>query len=171
MRAIFTAAVIAASVLATPLAAAPHDGKSFIADYDTNGDGRVTRAEFDAVRTTRFAATDTNKDGWVSDVEYLAEYTARLENQLAASDRSEEQKTEERQRQIRQAHVRFGVLDKDKDQKMQRAEYDASGARSFAGMDDDKDTVVTAADVAAVSARQAAEAAERAAADGAAATH
>ncbi|QNQ09489.1 hypothetical protein [Sphingomonas alpina] len=165
MKSIFTAAAIAAGILATPLAAAPHDGRSFIADYDTNGDGQVTRAEFDAVRAERFIATDTNKDGWVSDSEYLAEYTARLEKQLAASDRSEEQKTEERQRQVRQTHVRFGVLDKDKDQKMQKAEYDVSGNRAFAGMDDDKNNVVTSTDIAAVSAKQAAREAARAASE------
>ncbi|MES2057710.1 MAG: hypothetical protein V4564_17375 [Pseudomonadota bacterium] len=167
MKSIFTAAAVATVILAAPLAAAPHDGKNFIADYDMNGDGQVTRAEFDAVRTARFNATDSNKDGWVSDAEYLAEYSARLEKQLAASTLSEEKKTEERQRQIRQTHVRFGVLDKDKDQKMQKAEYDASGERSFAGMDDDKNAVVTATDVAAVASKQAARDAARATADGA----
>jgi len=77
-----------------------------------------------------------------------------LEQQLAASDLSEEKKTEERQRQIRQTHVRFGVLDKDKDAKMVQAEYDASGARAFAEQDDDKNGIVTAADVAATAARR-----------------
>jgi hypothetical protein len=164
MKSIFAAIAI---LLAAPVAAAPHDGKDFIADYDSNSDGQVTRAEFDAVRTARFAATDANRDGWVSDAEYLAEYSARLEQHLTASGLNAEKQTEERQRQTRQTHVRFGVLDTDKDQKMQKAEYDASGARAFAGMDDDKDTVVTAADVAAVKVKQAARAAERAATESA----
>ncbi|AEG48207.1 hypothetical protein Sphch_0511 [Sphingobium chlorophenolicum L-1] len=134
--------------------AAPHEGSAFIHDYDADHDGQVTRAEFDAGRIARFKATDADGNGWVSEEEYVGEYQARLEQQLAASDRSEEKKTEERQRQMRQAHVRFGVLDKDKGGKMIQAEYDASGARAFAEQDDDKDGVVTAADAAATAARQ-----------------
>ncbi|MEQ6333773.1 hypothetical protein [Sphingobium sp. MK2] len=135
-------------------AAAPHEGSAFIRDYDADKDGQVTRAEFDAGRLTRFRATDTNGDGWVSEAEYVAEYRARLEQQLARSERSEEKKAEERQRQIRQTHVRFAVLDKDKDGKMTQTEYDASGARAFAEQDNDKDGIVTAADAAATAARQ-----------------
>ena len=147
---------LAAALLATAgtAVAAPHEGSAFIHDYDADHDGQVTRAEFDAGRIARFKATDANGDGWVSEEEYVGEYHARLEQQLAASDRSEEKKTEERQRQMRQAHVRFGVLDKDKDGKMTQAEYDASGARAFAEQDNDKDGIVTAADAAATAARQ-----------------
>jgi hypothetical protein len=146
-----TAALLAIAGTAT---AAPHEGSAFIHDYDADHDGQVTRAEFDAGRVARFKATDANRDGWVSEKEYVGEYHARLEQQLAASDRSEEKKTEERQRQMRQAHVRFGVLDKDKDGKMIQAEYDASGARAFAEQDNDKDGIVTATDAAATAARQ-----------------
>lgn len=147
---------LAAALVATAATAmaAPHGGSAFIHDYDSDHDGKVTRAEFDAVRVTRFKATDANGDGWVSEDEYVGEYQGRLEQQLAESGLSEEKKTEERQRQIRQAHVRFGVLDKDKDGKMVQAEYDASGARAFAEQDDDKDGIVTQADAAATAARQ-----------------
>lgn len=134
--------------------AAPHEGSAFIRDYDSNQDGQVTRAEFDAVRTLRFKATDANGDGGLSEEEYVGEYSARLEKQLAASPRSEEKKVEERQRQLRQAHVRFGVLDKDNDGKIVQAEYDASGARAFAEQDDDKNGIVTQADASATAARQ-----------------
>ncbi len=147
-------AILLASVAALSAHAAPHEGSSFLHDYDTNKDGSVSRAEFDAERVARFKATDANKDGTVSEEEYVGEYSARLEKQLAASTDSEEAKTEERQRQIRQAHVRFGVLDTNKDQKMQQAEYDASGARAFAQQDDDKDGIVTLADTQATAARQ-----------------
>ena len=140
--------------LAGTAMAAPHEGSAFIHDYDADRDGQVSRAEFDIGRVARFKATDTNGDGWVSENEYVQEYSARLEQQLAASDRSEEKKTEERQRQIRQTHVRFGVLDKDKDGKMSQAEYDLSGARAFAEQDNDKDGIVTATDAAATAARQ-----------------
>ncbi|MDR7155796.1 Ca2+-binding EF-hand superfamily protein [Sphingobium xenophagum] len=146
-----TAALLALTGTAV---AAPHEGSAFIHDYDADHDGQVTRAEFDAGRGARFKTTDANGDGWVSEDEYVKEYSTRLEQQLAASDRSDEKKNEERQRQIRQTHVRFGVLDKDKDGKMIQAEYDLSGARAFAEQDNDKDGIVTAADAAATAARQ-----------------
>lgn len=147
---------LAAAMIATaaPALAAPHEGSAFIHDYDTNHDGQVSRAEFDAVRVARFKATDANHDGWVSEDEYVGEYSARLEQQLASSSLTEDKKVEERQRQIRQAHVRFNILDKDKDVRMSQAEYDASGARAFAEQDDDKDGIVTQADATATAARQ-----------------
>jgi hypothetical protein len=154
-------AIVASLLASGPALSAPHEGNAFIHDYDTDHDGSVSRAEFDAGRIARFEATDTNDDGWVSEEEYVIEYSGRLEEQLKSFDRGEEKKIEERQRQIRQTHVRFGVLDKDKDGKMQKAEYDISGARAFAEQDDDKDGNVSASDVATTSARRAAELAKR----------
>ena len=156
------AAAFTLTALAAPALAASHDPKTFLEEHDLNHDGQATRAEFDQVRTTRFAATDANKDGWVSDPEYLAEYSARLEQELAHSEMTAEKKQEERVRQVRQTHVRFGVLDTDKNQQMSKAEYDASGARAFAENDDDKNGVITASDIAATKARRAARAAAKA---------
>jgi len=123
--------------------AAPHEHSAFITDYDLDKDGKVTPAEFQTVRGQRFSATDANKDGGLSEDEYVGEYKARLETQLAASSDSAERKEEQRVRQIRQAHVRFGVLDTDKDGKISHAEYDASGQRAFAEQDGDGDGVIT----------------------------
>lgn len=153
MKSICIAAVFIA-LAPVPAFAAPHEGSAFIRDYDSDHDGKVTRAEFDAGRVARFTATDANGDGWVSESEYVSEYQVRLERELATSGQSDEKKAEERQRQMRQAHVRFGILDQDKDARMTQAEYDASGARAFAEQDDDKDGIVTAADAAATAARR-----------------
>lgn len=150
-------ATAAIGLLAASAAAAPHGGTAFIRDYDRDGDGQVTRAEFDAVRDVRYKATDANKDGVVDEAEYVGEYTVRLDGQLAASTETAEKKAEERQRQLRQAHVRFGAIDKNKDARIDRAEYDASGAWAFAEQDDDKDGIVTAADAAARRAKRAAQ--------------
>ncbi|HEX7820054.1 MAG TPA: hypothetical protein VF463_05485 [Sphingobium sp.] len=154
MKPVLILAAAAALSTATAASAAPHGGSAFIHDYDTNHDGTVSRAEFDAERTARFKATDANRDGTVSEEEYVGEYSARLEQQLAASTDGAEARTEERQRQIRQAHVRFGILDTNKDQKLQQAEYDVSGARAFAQQDDDRNGIVTQADADATAARQ-----------------
>ncbi|WP_332773075.1 hypothetical protein [Phenylobacterium sp.] len=137
-----TAALLA--LAATSAQAAPHEHSAFIADYDLDKDGKVTAAEFKTVRDKRFAAMDVSKDGGLDEAEYVGEYEGRLNAQLAASPESAERKAEERVRQMRQAHVRFGVLDKDKDAKVSAAEYAASGGRAFAEQDGDKDGVITA---------------------------
>jgi hypothetical protein len=153
-------AVACAITLAAPALAASHDPKTFLQEHDTNHDGQVPRAEFDTARDARFKATDANGDGWVSDAEYLSEYQVRLEADLARSDMTDEKKTEERQRQVRQTHVRFGVLDTNKNQRMEKAEYDVSGARAFAMNDADKNGVITTSDTAAAEARRTARNAE-----------
>ncbi|MEG3085966.1 hypothetical protein [Sphingomonas sp. PB4P5] len=154
------AAAFTLTALAAPALAASHDPKTFLEEHDLNHDGQATRAEFDQLRATRFATTDANTDGWVSDAEYLAEYQARLDRELAQSTLSDEKKQEERVRQVRQTHVRFGVLDTDKNRQMSKAEYDASGARAFAEHDEDQNGVITASDIAASTARRAARAAK-----------
>lgn len=142
-------------MLGAPAAvAAPHGGSAFIHDYDTDGDGQVTRAEFDAVRGQRYRATDIDADGSVDETEYVAEYAGRLALQLAQSGREPDKKEEERLRQLRQARVRFDALDRNKDGRIDRAEYDASGAAAFARQDDDKDGTVTPADAAATRAKR-----------------
>jgi hypothetical protein len=140
--------MIAAAVLAAAgvAQAAPHGREAFVADYDTDRDGKVSKAEFHAVRAERLRAMDKSADGKVDEAEYVGEYEARLEAQLAASKDSEEDKTSQRQRQMRQAHVRFGVLDKDKDGALSEAEFAASGERAFAEQDGDHDGFVTASE-------------------------
>jgi hypothetical protein len=147
------AAAICACGIATP-AFAQHEGGAFLAAYDANKDGTLTRAEYDAGRAERFKATDANGDASLSEDEYVAEFSGRFEKDLAASNSSEEKKTEARQRQIRQTHVRFGILDTDKDGKISHAEYHAIAARTFAEQDADKDGMITARDNAATDARR-----------------
>lgn len=138
---------LAATLLAAEAAqAAPHGRADFIADYDLNKDGKVSADEFKTVRGQRYAAMDANKDGGVDETEYVGEYTLRLDAQLAASTEDADRKAEERVRQIRQAYVRFEVLDRDKDKKISHAEFDASGVRAFAEQDGDSDGQVTAAE-------------------------
>jgi hypothetical protein len=147
------AAALAVCGFATP-ALAQHEGGAFLAAYDSNKDGTLTRAEYNAARAERFKATDANGDGSLSEDEYVAEFSGRFEKELAASGRSEEKKAEARQRQIRQTHVRFGVLDTDKDKKISLAEYQAIAERAFVEQDADKDGSITAQDVAATDARR-----------------
>ncbi|WP_421569108.1 EF-hand domain-containing protein [Stenotrophomonas sp. PD6] len=113
-----------------------HTANGMLELYDTNKDGVVDRAEFDAVRAATFAATDADGNGALS----LAEYTAEFEGRL------DQQRTRVRADAERQARVRFAALDTDKDKRMTFAEYQASGKRMFTRADSNGDGVVDARD-------------------------
>ncbi len=140
------AAALVASLGAGSAFAASHARDTFIKEQDQNGDGVVTKDEFAATRAIQFAATDADKNGSLSKAEYVGEFKTRLEKRLAADDRTAEKKEEERERQMRQAEVRFGVLDSDKSGAITKAEFDYSGWRMFMHHDTNNDGVVSAAD-------------------------
>jgi hypothetical protein len=136
--ALFFVLAAAPAFAQAPPPASGHGKAEFLRTYDADTDGAVARAEFDARRAESFSRTDADKDGALSETEYVAEYTARLDAELAAT----------RARQIAQAHVRFGVMDADKSAAMSRAEYNASGARSFTRLDTNGDGLVNDRDTA-----------------------
>ncbi|MCD7098086.1 EF-hand domain-containing protein [Stenotrophomonas sp. MMGLT7] len=113
-----------------------HSAEGFLALYDGNGDGKVDKAEYDRDRDAQFARSDRNRDGVLDQDEYLAEYEERLDRRIATLDQGED----------KQAHVRFGVLDADKDGAMTFAEYQASGKRTFDMADRNHDGTVDEAD-------------------------
>jgi Ca2+-binding EF-hand superfamily protein len=106
-----------------------HANAQFVRSWDENGDAKVARAEYDDARVKRFAATDTDKSGALSQDEYINEYAARLDVQIA----------DEKKASIQQTDTRFRALDKDHDNFIARTEYDASGAKAFEHLDPDKD--------------------------------
>jgi len=113
-------------------AAGGHDKINFFDAYDGNGDASVSRAEFDSQRGKDYGRINATDDGKVTESQYVDEFAGRLDRQLAA----------QRAAQIRQAHVRFGVLDKNKDGYVSREEFNASGKRMFDALDTNKDGVV-----------------------------
>jgi hypothetical protein len=121
---------------ATACCPCPPVTEGFLALYDSNGDGKVSRIEYDQDRAAQFARSDRNHDGELDRAEYAAEYRARIDARAAELDKRED----------RQAHVRFGVLDTDKDRKMTFVEYQASGKRLFDTADRNRDGVIDAAD-------------------------
>jgi hypothetical protein len=140
------ALALAASMATGAAFAASHARDTFIKEQDQNGDGVVSKDEFAATRALQFAATDADKNGALSRGEYVGEFKARLEKKLATDTRTPEKKEEERERQMRQADVRFGVLDSDKSGAITRAEFDYSGWRMFVTHDTNNDGTVSAAD-------------------------
>jgi hypothetical protein len=140
------AAILAASSVATGAVAASHARDTFIKEQDQNGDGAVSKDEFAATRQIQFARTDADKNGALSHDEYVGDYKARLEKSLSTSTLTAEKKDEEHMRQMRQAEVRFGVLDSDKSGAITAAEFAYSGWRMFTTHDSNNDGVVSAAD-------------------------
>lgn len=128
---------------ATPVGG--HGYNAFIGGYDANRDGVVTREEYDTLRKQRFVAADTNNDGWLSEAEYVAEFEGRLKAQYAAAGKTPDQQYAG---SIKQAHVRFGILDTNKDGKLSIEEEIDIANRTFKNADRNGDGVVNAADMA-----------------------
>ena len=76
--------------------------------YDGNGDGRVTRFEFDAAQRARFERIDANKDGSATSAEFKARREAQADQFRVAA------MTE-----------RFNALDADKNDQLSRVEFAA----------------------------------------------
>lgn len=67
MRKIIAMTIVA--LLALPGAAFANQDKKF-SDFDTNGDGVITKAEFTAKWDEKFAKKDTNGDGKITKEEF-----------------------------------------------------------------------------------------------------
>ena len=115
---------------------APHSKKKFVETYDTDGDGVVSMAEFMAERKAGYDLRDANSDGTLHEEEYVAEYEARLKKELK----------ERYEGGIKQAHIRFNILDKDDDKAMTLDEFNASGKNIFATLDTNGDGIIDDAD-------------------------
>lgn len=120
-----------------------HGREAFIGSYDLNGDGVVTRAEYDAVRKQRFQNADKNGDGVLSEDEYVAEFEGRLKEQYFKSGR---QPDEAYTNSIRQAHVRFALLDRNHDGVLSQEEEHEIMEKTWAQADTNKDGKVDAND-------------------------
>ena len=106
------------SVIAMP---STHSVKGFLEIYDLDGNGEVTRSEFDAERKTKFELTDTNHDGWLNADEYQIEFENRLDQQAKKV----------RATQIKQAHLSFATLDADKNSQVTVQEFNLAGNNIF----------------------------------------
>ncbi|WDZ95847.1 hypothetical protein Herbaro_20590 [Herbaspirillum sp. WKF16] len=120
-----------------------HGREAFIGSYDLNGDGVVTRAEYDAVRKQRFKNADKNGDGVLTEEEYVAEFEGRLKEQYFKSGR---QPDEAYANSIRQAHVRFALLDRNRDGVLSQDEEQEIMEKTWAQADTNKDGKVDAND-------------------------
>lgn len=136
----------ALALAALPALAASHSSTTFIGEQDLNGDGKVLLDEFKLGRQVEFVRIDFNADGVLNEAEYLGEFEGRLMQRISKMADAEKRK-EELQRQMRQAKVRFGVLDTDKNGSISLEEFQATGLRMFKMHDRNQDSAVDEADV------------------------
>lgn len=117
-----------------------HGLEAFLGSYDARRVGKVSRAEFDAIREQRFRAADTNGDGVLSEAEYVAEFEGRLKRQYADQGRTPDEAYREG---IQQAHVRFAIVNRARDGRFTRAQERAVADKTFKSLDTNGDGVVS----------------------------
>lgn len=117
-----------------------HGVEAFLGSYDTNRDGQVKRAEFDAVRMQRFKAADTDGDGVLTEAEYVAEFEGRLKRQYADEGKQPDKAYEN---SIKQAHMRFFIVNRTRNGRFTPAEDAAIADRTFKGLDTNNDGIVS----------------------------
>lgn len=120
-----------------PPTANPFD--SFLAQHDTDGDGKVSLAEVVAPQEKRFKETDTNADGFVSMEEIRQSFSARVPPEV-------QQKLKERGLPDPSEAI-IKELDKSGDGKADLGEFQQPTVTGFKRMDADGDGFATSGEV------------------------
>ena len=115
-----------------------HSKAGLLALYDRNQDGKLTREEFRQGRETQFARADINRDARLSRAEYETDFRLRTQERICQF----------KARGSRHALTRFGALDANRNDRIDWAEYRASGQQAFRRADRNNDGIVNAADAA-----------------------
>ncbi|MCG8503157.1 MAG: EF-hand domain-containing protein [Sphingomonadales bacterium] len=113
----------------------PVPGAFFMEELDLDGDGRITRGEFDSHRASRFSDADTDNSGSL-DADEMSK---------AADVRREERRA--RREAAKKARM-FSRLDADKSGTISPDEFSTPADKAFARMDRDGDGVVTSEEAA-----------------------
>lgn len=113
-----------------------HSVQGMLQMYDQNHDRKISQDEYHAIRQQVFARTDMDGNGVLSAQEYLAEFTDRLDQQIAQT----------RQHAQTQWAGEFAALDSDGNGILSSVEYHQAGAQGFAQWDTNQDRVVSMQD-------------------------
>lgn len=116
------------TVAAQPSAEQLEKVRNILTEADANGDGRVTRREYDAHRADIFVRLDRNGNGVVSEED-------------APRIRFAKRKFTEKLEQV------LAIADKNGDGRLTSAEWDKPDRDIFALVDQDKDSIIILADL------------------------
>lgn len=146
MRTKYLLAAATAALVAAVAVAAPGDR---FAKLDTDGNGSVTRAEFDAKAADRFARLDGNRDGFVTKVEMAAHHEAmKAKRAERAEKRGGDHAAHAKHGDRAGKHGdHFARRDADNDGRLSLAEFQAGGTKRFERLDADKNGTVTRAEM------------------------
>ena len=135
----------------------PGGGPAFgLLEADANSDGQLTRAEFNAAQQARFSELDADRSGGVTEAELEAHMRARMDERRARIEQRLAQRGEEApdkrggpnpERMRARLQEGFSKQDANGDGAMSLAEFSARGEGMFARLDQDKNGVVTLAEI------------------------
>lgn len=114
-----------------PAAFADHDADKHFKKMDTDGDGKITRAEHATGAKKMFTECDANKDGVVTATE--------MEASLARHG-------EKPGKDVKTAAEKIREIDQNNDGKLTTAEHEAGAGKMFGKMDTNGDGVLTKAE-------------------------
>ena len=135
----FAGASLAQEAAPTPAAPAGDPAAAFVAQHDTDGDGRISQAEALAPADARFREVDANGDGGVTADEARALFEARVPKEM--QEKLKERGLEDPGGAFVQS------LDANQDGQVDLAESQAPTVSSFQAMDGDGDGFATADEV------------------------
>lgn len=112
-----------------------NDGADKFKLMDTDGDGRITRAEHATGAHTMFGRMDANNDGIVTAAEMDASHAEKKSSKLKF--------WEKKDKDMKSSAEKISVIDGDHDGKLTRAEHEAGSEAMFSKLDTNNDGVLS----------------------------
>lgn len=130
MKTIQSSLLLAGS-LALALPAFANDADEKFKLMDTDGDGKITRAEHTAGAQTMFGKMDANSDGIVTVAEMEAGHHEKKSSKLKFWEKKDKDETA--------ASEKISMIDTNADGQISRAEHEAGSEKMFTKMDTNDD--------------------------------